>query len=341
MPGAGCRCRGGGVRGLPRTFAQVRGEAAQAAVVQRGCAFAQIVHQQVTDRSAGRPYRSISSSGVRWPAVRSSPQRRRRVRRRRSPSCAQHPVEARRRAPSGCACTSASASSSSRTSPTVISASRPPLAAEDDRARCSVVLSGRGGQVLVLIAHLPATGRTRGSRAAPCRGPALRRRHRRRPARPARAARRQRRSRPVNAAATAGRPAGRGRAGAATGRAAAASRRPALSAPLASHRSCQLSPGWSSSQSSSTPSPRWRCFCAAGVVQHERRAGQPLAAPAPGPALGGRPACSAGARRESAGRRGLPVTRAAVPAAPARGVPRGVGDHDGPFPNSTSSVSGR
>ena len=38
--------------------------------------------------------------------------------------------------------------------------------------------------------------------------------------------------------------------------------RPAVSAPLASHRSCQLSPGWSSSQSSSDVSPSARSFCA-------------------------------------------------------------------------------
>ena len=37
--------------------------------------------------------------------------------------------------------------------------------------------------------------------------------------------------------------------------------RPALSAPLASHRSCQLSPGWASSQPSTDASPSTRSFC--------------------------------------------------------------------------------
>ena len=51
--------------------------------------------------------------------------------------------------------------------------------------------------------------------------------------------------------------------------------RPALSAPLASHRSCQLSPGWSSSQSSSRRQPEHALLLRAGAVRCERRAGQP------------------------------------------------------------------
>lgn len=39
---------------------------------------------------------------------------------------------------------------------------------------------------------------------------------------------------------------------------------PAASAPLASHRCCQLAPGWSSSQSNSSESPRRRC----GPAEH-------------------------------------------------------------------------
>ena len=39
----------------PEQVAEVVGEAVQAGVVQRGLAFAQIVHEQVADRAADQP----------------------------------------------------------------------------------------------------------------------------------------------------------------------------------------------------------------------------------------------------------------------------------------------
>ena len=69
---------------------------------------------------------------------------------------------------------------------------------------------------------------------------------------------------------------------------------PAVSAPLASQRSCQLAPGCSPSQSSSAPSPRRRCFCAPTESSDERCAGQPVEHLLPG-LVRGWPACSRGA----------------------------------------------
>ena len=112
---------------------------------------------------------------------------------------------------------------------------------------------------------------------------------------------------------------------------------PARSAPLASHRSCQCLAWLRGQPVQQQGQPADASLLALGIVQHERRAGQPL----PGGVAwlqGGGPAVRHGPRRGNAR---ASTSRAVGAAGGATSGRPDDGGHHAPFPNSTSSVSGR
>ena len=244
---------------FPERVPQVRGEAAQAAVVQRRCAFAQIVHQQVTNRSAGQVEPVDELGGTALTGAAQLPQACRRVQGRGSPTGAT-PGRTRWRAPSGCDGRRISTSSSSRASPTVTSAITPPLAPRMTAARCSVCLPAAAGRCSSR-SHTcrnranPAASRARAMprTSAPPRGTAATNQAvlgRRTSAQIA----------TVNAAPNGPvRPAGRPPR-AATARESRASPRPRCRRRWPASGPASSAPGCSPSQSSNAASPRRRCF---------------------------------------------------------------------------------
>ena len=242
----------------------------------------------------------MSSLGGALPGAAQLPQRGRRV-----------PLEdPRARAGPGrtrCACAiglrcgvGSSTSSSSRTSPTVISASRPPLAPRIDRGAMQRVRARPRRAGARRRSHsCPQPGEPAGSRAwamprtrAPAAG------HRGDAARRCWAAGRRRRSRPATPRTT--RPARPARSAvprAATGPGSARQSAPAASAPLASQRSCQVSPGLVRQpvqQRQPTPAAALllRCRRCPGT---NGAPGQPRRTPARGPgSVAGQPAAAAG-----------------------------------------------
>ena len=333
--GAGCDAGVMALEVFPEPAAQGGGKLPQAAVIQRGLSLLQVVHQQVADWPAGEVvtvdqlFGRALARACRAPAASAVP------RPRSSPSGA-----ASGRDPGPCAiglaCALASASSSSRTSPTVMSPEQAALGADDDGAAVQDVCPGLGVRRADHGRTAPAAGRTRPDHGPACipvtRGPP-------RITEPANQLSEGRTtSAQITVSKRRGQPPRRasGVLAAAGSQPAGTSRqpRPAVSAPLASHRSCQLSPGWSSSQSSSQASPSARCLLAAGASRCERRAGQPLEVSS------GLPWWPASRRHRTRGKPGAHARAGEPePGNPAHPAPgRG---HDAPFPNRTSSVSGR
>ena len=120
---------------------------------------------------------------------------------------------------------------------------------------------------------------------------------------------------------------------------------PAVSAPLASQRCCQVLPRWSASQVTASAAPRNRQRSVPGLPTVRRRPAQHAQHLVP-VHLGGRPAGRGRARRERGARRS-PRCAAGLAEQLRRGRRGGgpgflePGGHEFPVPNSTCSVSGR
>ncbi len=121
---------------------------------------------------------------------------------------------------------------------------------------------------------------------------------------------------------------------------------PAASAPLASHRCCQVPPGWSASQVIASLAPRnrqrWLPWCS---TANGARLSKPSTGS--GPVMGGRPVGGSQPRREG-GTRCCPRGLAGLAAQLHSGRRGGSGlrllqpgGHEIAAPNSTLSVSGR
>ena len=202
--------------------------------------------------------RSISSSGVRWPAVRSW--------RSRSgaagpkiPVARSSPVAGGAVSPGGTMDAGLGVQQLKEIAEGDVG-EHAALGGHHDRGPLQRVVAGRGGRghARIAVAYRPQPCESFGCRGLrPWRGQGRRAGSRPPPARPARAARRQRRSpRSVPLPARRRRRApGMSRL---PGHRAGSCHQliPASSAPLASQRCCQLPPSWPSSQSSSTTCPR-------------------------------------------------------------------------------------
>ena len=141
---------------FPEHVPQVRGEAAQAAVVQRRRAFGQVVHQQVTNRSAGKvkPVDELGGGALTGAAQLLQPCRRVRG---EDPRLVQHPVErgaVSHRAAMGVGFGVEQFQDIADGD----LGDRAAVRAEDDRGTMQRVVSRRGGEVVVPIAHLPQPG---------------------------------------------------------------------------------------------------------------------------------------------------------------------------------------
>ena len=234
----------------------------------------------------------------------------------------------------------ASASSSSRTSPAVIDRTAAALGRDDQRGAVHGLSSGRGGHAGIVRRTAPAAAANPSASRVRAR-PRTRAPFPRASADTSQPSEGRTRSAQIATVSAADNSACRhsrsGRGRAATPPAAAASQRRRASAPLASQRSCQVAPGCSSSQSSSRASPRTR---------------RCLGARRPPATNGGRVSCSQAvsrgcrwrASRQARAARGNRARAASPRCRSAARIVRPLamhGGHDAPFPNSTSSVSGR
>ena len=296
---------------LPEHVAQVGGQRAQAAVVQRRCAFAQVVHQQVAHRPAGQvePVDELRGRALTGAAQLAQPGRRVRL---EDPQLVQGPVE-RRGVPHRAAVTLDLGVEQLQDVADGDLGDHAALGGEDDRGPVQRVDLGGGRPWL--LAHSGDQRESRRVTGAAMQAARVPPRITAATNQPARAAPDRRRSRPAAAAQHVARPRypRRGRAAMRQERPATG---PAASAPLASHRSCQLLPGWSSSQSSNA-SARGALLLAAGCPARtaDRSAGR---APVRG-RRSGRPAPVPGANKPDAscprcaGRAGTAVSAAGPP----------------------------
>ena len=315
----------------------------QAAVVQRGLALLAGSRPAGRGRAGRRGGTGRSAPpGVRWPRRCAAPAARRRVR-AEDPRLVQHPVEHDACA-IGWRAASASASSSSRTSPTVMSAEQAALGAHDDRrAVQDVCLRAAAETCGSRVAQPAAAGRTRrvaGRR--PCRGQL-----RRRASPPAANQRRrgphdvgadQRPAAPLHSASSrALGDTGRGRAASAAGTCRQPRPRRRRRWPAIVPASCR--PAGLPASPAAAPARGAGCFWLPALASTNGGAGQPAEHLARGSA-GGRPAGRRPARAGNRARGGLLAPRAGA-GDRRRPLRDGADGHDAPFPNSTSSVSGR
>jgi hypothetical protein len=145
---------------FPEHVPQVRGEASQAAVVQRRCAFAQVVHQQVTNRPAGEvePVDELGGGALTGAAQLLQPWRRVRPQDSR---LVQRPIE-RDAVGHRAAVGRGLGVEQLQDIPDGDLGDHAAVGGEDDRGTVQRVPSRRGGQVPVPIAHLPQPGESRG-----------------------------------------------------------------------------------------------------------------------------------------------------------------------------------
>ena len=141
---------------FPEHVPQVRGEAAQAAVVQRRRAFGQVVHQQVTNRSAGKVKPVDELGGGALTGAAQLPQPCRRIR-PEDPQLVQRPIE-RGAVGHRTAVGLGFDVEQLQDIPDGDLGDHAAVGAEDDRSTMQRMRPRRGGEVAVLIAHLPQPG---------------------------------------------------------------------------------------------------------------------------------------------------------------------------------------